>query len=168
MPRRCSTAGVGKETRLKLKSRKDLWSGLLFVVAGVAFATGATNYRFGESARPGPGYFPFGLGILLAGLGLIVLLRAFTVDAPDGGRVGKIAWRPLLVVVGAILVFALTLTHLGMAIALPLLVICISYAGDEFHWKGVLNNSAVLTIGSWLIFIEGLGLIIPMWPAFMD
>ena len=152
---------------MKLKSQKDLWSGLLFVVAGVAFAVGATNYRLGVSARPGPGYFPLGLGILLAGLGLIVLLRAYTVDAPEGGRVGAIAWKPLVVVVGSILVFALTLTHLGMAIALPLLVICISFAGDEFHWKGVLVNSLVLTVGSWLIFIEGLGLIIPMWPAFV-
>lgn len=153
---------------MKLKSQKDLWSGLLFVVAGVAFAIGATSYRLGQSARPGPGYFPLGLGVLLAGLGLIVLLRAYTVDAPDRGRIGAIAWRPLLVVVGSILLFAVTLTHLGMAIALPLLVICISFAGDEFHWKGVLVNSSVLTIGSWLIFIEGLGLIIPMWPAFLE
>ena len=159
---------------MKVKSQKDLWSGLMFVVAGVAFAVGATNYRLGVSARPGPGYYPLGLGILLAGLGLIVLLRAFTADARAGakaseaGKVGAIAWKPLLVVVGSILLFALTLTHLGMAIALPLLVICISFAGDEFHWKGVLVNSAVLTVGSWLIFIEGLGLIIPMWPAFVQ
>ena len=148
--------------------------GALFVGAGAFFAVQSLLLDIGTAFRMGPGYFPLGLGILLAGLGLIVLLRAFTADARAGakaseaGKVGAIAWKPLLVVVGSILLFALTLTHLGMAIALPLLVICISFAGDEFHWKGVLVNRAVLTVGSWLIFIEGLGLIIPMWPAFVQ
>ena len=52
-----------------IKSRRDFWSGLMFLVTGAAFAWGATIYSFGNSARPGPGYFPFGLGILLAILG---------------------------------------------------------------------------------------------------
>jgi len=50
-------------------AQKDFWAGLMFIVAGIAFAWGATNYSFGQSARPGPGYFPFGLGLLLAVLG---------------------------------------------------------------------------------------------------
>mgnify|MGYP000299459548 CR=1 FL=1 len=53
---------------MKIKSQKDFWSGLMFVVVGIAFSWGATSYSFGSSARPGPGYFPFGLGILLAAL----------------------------------------------------------------------------------------------------
>ena len=40
---------------MKIKSQKDFWSGLMFVVVGLAFAWGATNYNFGTSARPGPG-----------------------------------------------------------------------------------------------------------------
>ena len=50
---------------MKIKSQKDCWSGLMFVVVGIGFAWGATSYSFGASARPGPGYFPFGLGILI-------------------------------------------------------------------------------------------------------
>jgi hypothetical protein len=40
-----------------------------------------------------------------------------------------------------------------------------SLAGDEFHWKDVLINSIVLTAGSWVIFILGLKLTIPVWPT---
>ena len=76
---------------MKVKSQKDLWSGLLFVTAGIVFAVGATGYSLGHSARPGPGYFPLGLGILLALLGLVVLAKALTVDVPDGGRIATIA-----------------------------------------------------------------------------
>jgi hypothetical protein len=55
-----------EEITVKIKSQRDFWSGLMFIGVGLAFAWGATNYSFGSSARPGPGYFPFGLGILMA------------------------------------------------------------------------------------------------------
>ena len=51
--------------------------------------------------------------------------------------------------------------------ALPILVLIASLAGDEFHWRDVLINSIVLTIGSWGIFILGLKLVIPLWPRFV-
>jgi hypothetical protein len=61
----------------------------------------------------------------------------------------------------------LTLEPLGMALSVPLLIVLTSLAGDEFHWKGVLVNAVVLTVFSWLIFIVGLKLTIPLWPAFL-
>ena len=65
---------------MKIKSQQDFWSGLIFVVVGVAFAWGSTNYSFGNSARPGAAYFPFGLGVLLALLGAMVLFKALTIE----------------------------------------------------------------------------------------
>ena len=29
-------------------------------------------------------------------------------------------------------------------------------------------NALVLTVGCWLVFIKGLGLIIPLWPVFLS
>ncbi len=152
---------------MKLKSQKDFWSGLMFIVAGVAFAWGATAYNFGSAARPGPGYFPFGLGILLAILGAIVLLKSLTVDTPDGDPVEKFAWRPIIVITLSLVIFGFTLPKLGMFITLPLLVAIASFAGDEFHPVEVAINAAVLTVGSWAIFIKGLGLTIPLWPTIL-
>ena len=40
---------------MKIKSEVDFWSGVVFIVVGLAFAIGATEYRFGTSARPGSG-----------------------------------------------------------------------------------------------------------------
>jgi drug/metabolite transporter (DMT)-like permease len=151
---------------VKIKSQKDFWSGLMFVVAGLGFAAGATNYSFGSSARPGPGYFPFGLGILLAILGALVLFKALTLEVEGGDKIGKWAWKPLIMVTATVAIFGWTLPHVGMVIALPILVIVAALAGDEFHWKDALINSVVLTVGSWLIFIYGLNLVIPLWPSF--
>jgi hypothetical protein len=152
---------------VQIKSQKDFWSGVMFILAGVGFAWGATNYNFGSAARPGPGYFPFGLGVLLAILGAAIALKALTVPTKDGDRIGSFAWRPLGLIVAAVVVFGLVLPKLGMILSLPLLVLIASYAGDEFHIGEVAINSVVLTVFSWVIFIWGLNLTIPLWPSFI-
>jgi hypothetical protein len=48
-----------------------------------------------------------------------------------------------------------------------LLVVAASFAGDEFKLKEALINAVVLTVGSWLVFIKGLNLVIPLWPTFL-
>ena len=152
---------------MKIKSQRDFWSGLMFVTVGLAFAWGATNYNFGASARPGPGYFPFGLGVLLAVLGAVVLFKALTIETAGGDPVGAFAWKPLGFIVGTVALFGWALPHLGMFIALPILVVVAALAGDEFHWGEALLNAAILTAGSWVIFIWGLNLTIPLKPWFM-
>ena len=152
---------------MKIKSQKDFWSGLMFVVIGVGFALGAMNYSFGSSARPGPGYFPFGLGILQALLGAFLLFESLVVETEDGEPIGAWAWKPLITITLSVAVFGYALPKLGMAASLPLLIIICSLAGDEFHWRDVLINCIVLTLGSWFIFIYGLKLVIPLWPVFI-
>ena len=152
---------------MKIKSQRDFWSGLMFIAVGVGFAWGATNYSFGSSARPGPGYFPFGLGILQALLGAFLLFESLVVETEDGEPIGPWALKPLFIIMGAVAVFGFLLPRLGMALALPILIVTTSLAGDEFHWKDVVINSIVLTFGSWVIFIWGLKLVIPLWPKFI-
>jgi hypothetical protein len=152
---------------MKIKSQKDFWSGLMFIAIGIAFAWGATSYNFGSSARPGPAYFPFGLAVLMSLLGALLLFESLTIETDDGDPIGHWAWRPLGIIVGAVAVFGWALPHLGMVIALPLLVIGSAMASDEFHWKDAVINAIVLTIGCWMIFIWGLKLTIPLWPKFI-
>jgi Tripartite tricarboxylate transporter TctB family len=152
---------------LKVKSEKDFWSGLMFIAVGVAFAWGATAYNFGSSARPGPAYFPFGLGVILALLGALITFKALTFEVDGGDKIGAWAWKPLVMITAAVAIFGLTLPKLGMVIALPILVAMAALAGDEFHWKDALINSVILTVGSWFIFSWGLGLTIPLWPSFI-
>jgi hypothetical protein len=152
---------------LKIKSEKDFWSGLMFIAIGVGFAWGASNYSFGSAARPGPAYFPFGLGVILAVLGLFVLFKGLTLDVPGGDKIGGWPFKPWLIILGAVVIFGLALPRLGMIITLPLLIAISSFASGEFRWKEVLINVVVLTLGCWLVFIKGLGLTIPVWPSFL-
>jgi hypothetical protein len=160
-------ATCGGDKGLKIKSEKDFWSGLMFIAIGLGFAWGATNYSFGSAARPGPAYFPFGLGMILAGLGLIVLFKALTLDVEGGDKIGGWPWKPWIIILAAVVLFGLLLPRLGMLITLPLLIGISSLASGEFHWKEVLINIIVLTVGCWAVFIKGLSLTIPLLPTFL-
>jgi hypothetical protein len=152
---------------MNIKSQKDFWSGLMFLLMGAGFAIGATNYSMGTSARPGAGYFPLGLGVLTAVLGAIILFKSLTIETEGGEPIGHIAWRPLIVIVLTINVFGLLLPRLGMIVSIPILIVMTSLASEEFRWRGVLISAVVLTGFSWLIFIAGLKLTIPLWPKFI-
>lgn len=160
---------------MKIRSHRDFFSGLMFVCVGAAFAIGATNYSIGSGARMGPGYFPLMLGVLLGILGLGVILGALTVDTVDGEPIGRIAWKPLLLIIGANLVFGLMLGGLpsigvpamGLIVAIYALVVVASLAGSSFRMKSALILATILAIGSYLVFILGLSLQFQVWPSFI-
>lgn len=160
---------------MQIKSRKDFVSGLMFIAVGAAFAIGATNYTVGNAARMGPGYFPLLLGSLLAIGGCIVLLGSFTAQRADGGLIGKIAWKPLLLIVGANLVFGvllggvqtLDIPAMGLIAAIFAVVIISSMAGDRFVFRGALILACILAVGSYLTFVVGLSLQFQVWPSFI-
>lgn len=160
---------------MKIKSQKDFWSGLMFMVAGIAFAWGATNYSIGEGARMGPGYFPLMLGILLAGIGLFVTFQALVVETEDGEKIGKAAWKPLFFIIASNLIFGVLLAGLpglkipalGLVIAIVALTFVAALAGEEFKAKEVAVLAAVLAVGSYLAFVVLLKLQFPVWPSFV-
>lgn len=152
---------------MKVKSQRDFAAGLMFLVVGAGFAIGATQYAFGSSAKPGPGYFPLMLGVLLALLGALVTFKALSIESDGGDPIGAIAWKPLLMILGSVVLFGLLLPRLGLLITLPLLIVGAGLGGDEFRWRDALLSSAVLTLLAWVVFIKGLSLTLPLWPTFL-
>ncbi|MEY4755327.1 MAG: hypothetical protein RJA34_225 [Pseudomonadota bacterium] len=160
---------------MQIKSQKDFYSGLMFLAVGVAFAWGASSYSIGTGARMGPGYFPLILGILLAILGVVIAFKALTVDTPDGQKIGALAWKPLVYVIGANLLFGVMLGGLpsvgipamGMIAGIYALTLVASLAGSEFKLREVLILATILSIGSYLAFVVLLKLQFPVWPAFI-
>jgi Tripartite tricarboxylate transporter TctB family len=160
---------------VKIKSQQDFFSGLMFMGVGLAFAWGATTYQIGDGARMGPGYFPLLLGILLAGLGAFIIFESLVVETEDGEPVGKWAWKPLVCVIGANLLFGVLLGGLprvnlpamGMVIAIYGLTLVAALAGETFKLKEVLILATILAIGSYLAFIVLLQLQFQVWPSFI-
>jgi hypothetical protein len=151
---------------MKIKSLRDFLSGLMFMVMGVVFAIGATNYTMGSSAEPGAGYFPLILSVLLTVLGAIVLFKSLTIETEGGDPIGTVAWRPLIAIVGAVALFGVAIKPLGLLLSVPMLVLITSLGADRFKWQGVVIGAVVLTFLSWGGFVLGMKLAIPLWPSF--
>ncbi len=161
---------------MNIKSQRDFFSGLMFMVVGVAFAWGATTYNIGTGARMGPGYFPLALGILLALLGGLIAFKALVVETVDGHKVGAFAWRPLIFIILANLVFgamigglpSIGLRPMGLIVGIYALTFIASLAGDMFKPKEVAVLATVLAIVSYGAFIKLLNLQFPVWPAYFS
>lgn len=160
---------------MNIKSQKDFYAGVLFSAFGVAFAWGATSYNVGSAARMGPGYFPLIVGVLIALLGSLIMLNALRSGPADGDPIGRIAWRPLLFIIGANLVFGVLLAGLpslgipamGLIVAIYALTFVASLAGDQFNARGVFILATVLAVGSYVAFELALKLNFPIWPTFI-
>lgn len=160
---------------MNIKSQKDFFSGLMFTAVGVGFAWGAVGYNVGTGARMGPGYFPLMLGIVLAILGGLIMFKALVVETEDGDKIGKWAWKPLVFIISANLLFGIMigglpsigLPPMGLVAGIFALTIVASLAGDTFKLKEVLVLSAVLALGSYLAFVMLLKLQFPVWPTFI-
>lgn len=161
---------------MAIASQKDFVSGLMFMAVGGAFAWGAVAYEIGEAARMGPGYFPFVLGLILLGLGALVTLNAFKSGMPGGDKIGVIAWRPLVFILGANLIFgallvgvpALGLPAFGLIVAVYALVITAGYARAGAKLKESLILATILAVGSYFAFVKMLSLQFPVWPWFLN
>jgi Tripartite tricarboxylate transporter TctB family len=160
---------------VNIKSQKDFFAGLMFIIIGAAFAIGAYSYNMGDGAKMGPGYFPRLLGALLAILGSVVLFKSLTVATTDGDHVGSFAWRPLLCIIGANLVFGLCIgglpsikfPALGMMVGIYALTFVASIAAEQYKPVEVFFLATVLAIISYLAFIVLLKLQFPVWPSFL-
>jgi hypothetical protein len=151
---------------MQLRNPKDFWAGVLFASIGAAFAiiVEVYDYPIGSARRMGPGYFPLVIAGLLTLLGVIILAKSFLTD---GGQVSKFAWRPIIWVLGAVVVFGVTVKTIGFALAIILVVLISSFGGHEFKFKEQLIAAVVLAIGSVLVFVIGLKLPFPIWPSFL-
>ncbi len=159
---------------MQIKSQKDFFSGLMFMIVGGAFAWGATKYSLGTGARMGPGYFPMLLGIMLAGIGAIVTFKALVVETVGGERIGKWAWTPLFYILGANIVFGICLgglpkiglKPLGLIVGIYAVTFVASMAEAGWKVKNTTILATVLAVLSYLAFIKLLNLQFPVWPAY--
>jgi len=145
---------------MKSKDMQDLVGGLAVTALGIFAAIYAQRYEFGDLNRMGPGYFPVALGVVLAVLGLLIAIPAFF----RNGEKIHVEWKTFLLVLGSIVVFALTLKVVGLILATALAVIVSSLADRETRWKGRIILAFGVAAVTYMVFGFGLGMVLPAWP----
>ena len=153
---------------LRILTRKNVLAGLMFIGVAALGLWLSRNYPIGTALRMGTGYVPRLLCWLLMGLGAIVLvqgLREARSGGPSAGGALARLW-PIVVVTTSLVVFGLSLERLGLVVAILLLIAIGSLAARGIKPWEVLLAALGLIVLSWAIFIQGLGLTIPVWPDF--
>lgn len=146
---------------MRHRDQQDLIGGALLFALGVFVALYSQRYDFGTPSRMGPGYFPHILGWLLAGLGVLVALPAWF---RRRSAALDIQWKNAAFVIGAIVLFALTLKPLGIVLATFASAFVATLAEDEITWPGRVAVSAGVALVTVAIFIWGLSMVLPLWP----
>jgi hypothetical protein len=149
-----------------IRQKKDFWSGVMFVALGALFIVWSREYQFGTAQRMGPGFFPTILGVLMALLGVLVAVPSISKKSPIV-EIDRIGWRGLIIVLAAVLLYALLLLRLGFVVSLIVLIVLSAVASEEFRWKETIISVVVLGITSYLVFVKGLELQFPVWPVFL-
>ena len=96
---------------------------------------GARDYPMGSAVRMGPGYFPLVLGVLLALLGLAACIRGLGIK---GEQFESVRFRPLLLILGSVGVFATAIEHAGIIASTILTVVGAAAASPESRPREVI------------------------------
>ena len=147
--------------KIRVRQSKDFYAGLMFLFFGVLFLLVARHYPMGTAKQMGPGYFPALLGGFLALIGAAISVGGLR----SGGEMIK-SWplRPLLLVSGAVLAFAVLVRPLGLVLAVLILVVTSSLSGSEFRFREVIGLCIVLSALAVIVFVYGFRLPWTVWP----
>lgn len=149
------------------RNPKDVWAGVMFLLIGIGAIVVARRYQFGGPASMGPGFFPTVLGGVLALLGLFTALRGLRF-AHTREELPSFHFRPLFVVLGSVMLFGLLLQPLGVVLCSVLLVVLSRFAAPDFRLREAMVSALVLTVFTTMVFVWGLKMPVPLWPAFVS
>ena len=142
-----------------IRGSKDFYAGLLYIFFGASAFVIARDYNMGTAFRMGPAYFPTVLSVLLIVIGIASIIRAFIIP---GTPVGRMALSGLLWVTASVVLFGFLVSGVGLAVALPLLVVPSASASAKFRWRPTIIMAVGITIFCVLVFLKGLGIPLPV------
>ncbi len=129
--------------------------GAFFILVGAVFAWQSLEVELGSWLRIGPGGMPLALSLLLVLLGVIILLAALR---EVGEPVGAIAWRGIVFITLAPIIFGFTVRGLGFVGAVFITALFASFASLRMTPLRAVLLSIALAVFSTAVFSYGLGL----------
>lgn len=132
----------------------------LIALGGLALAL-ASPLSVGTAAAMGPGYVPRGLAMLIMVYGAVLGVRAMFSGRQE---LPAVELRPLLLIFGAVALFAILLPLIGLALTSFALVLCAGFAAYDVRLRENVIAAVTLAAFGVVLFVVALGLPIPVWP----
>ena len=151
-PRR-SLVGIFKQ--------QDTIGGLVVFAVGVFAFWQSANLPIGTLGGMGAGMLPRSLAVLLGLLGLLLTLSAVLKHGP---ALERLSIRGPVLILGAVVVFGLSVRPLGLAVAGPLAIMIGAFASEDVLWIEAVVFGLLITAFCAGLFKFALGLPIPLAP----
>jgi putative tricarboxylic transport membrane protein len=140
----------------------DLVIAIALFAAGLLFVWQSAVLPFGEVGLPGPGFFPFVLGIVLGLFALAIVVRA--IRQRDEGAAVSLGHRDIAVVSAALVCAGFAFERLGAYVTLGVFTAALLWlVARTSFWRGVLGASLGM-VAVWAFFKVLLGVQLPAGP----
>ena len=127
--------------------KKDVLSGLFLLLFGIFFTVESFKFGLGEWGRPGPGYFPFGAGLLFGIISLSVFVRTLrkTSSSETPNELSdRLYWQNIVLVVVGLLAYAFLLKKIGFALCtFGLVVFCLRGVARQGWFNSIMTGLVV-------------------------
>ncbi len=134
----------------------QIGSAVFLLAVGALFSFEARTLKIGRIVQPGPGFFPFWLGLALMLLSLMLLLqcmRGKIIVETDGTPLWKgLQWPKVIFLLGVLLLYALFLESLGYLLATFLLMFFLFRGIETQKWSVVIAGSVVTSLFTYILF----------------
>jgi hypothetical protein len=134
----------------------------VLAIVGTGFASQALTLTFGDLGLPGPGFFPFVLGVLMVALAAAIFVM--TLREPTGPSRVALGHFSVLVTASAMVVTAALFERLGALISLGgfSAVMLVFVAGVRIAPAVLASGLGMLAV--WYVFKVLLGVQLPLGP----
>ena len=160
-----STTEPGRAaTPILRKRRVDQISGLVWIGIGMLVVHLSRGLSYTDDYGPSAGFFPFWLGLLIALLGAILLVKVTWVDRTEENLsfFSKHAVFQMCLIVAGILGFVFLIERAGFFLAAGLLFLFLLVAVERRGWRFSLLVSMTAGLLFWAIFGVALKQQLPM------
>jgi hypothetical protein len=133
---------------------EDVACGIGLILFGLFALWVSRDYDVGTGSNMGPGYFPRALSTIIIGLGALIALANLRTPLEDFSLDDVLRMRPLVTITAAYLVYAYSLTSIGLLPATLLLIVISGLAvprRSAMEWLVVVVLLELLTFALWYV-----------------
>jgi hypothetical protein len=139
---------------------KELAFGLVLTVLALVAFGATSSLTIGSAADMGPGFVPRALAWIILGFGVTFLVTGL-LKVPE--PLPALAWRPLVMILASIALFAVLFSTLGLIAACVGTVVVAGAATTPVRWLQLVVFGIAMAAFSALLFVKGLGLPFKLW-----
>ncbi len=136
--------------------KADQWSGLALILLAAGMIWAALGLPYGDIHKPGPGFFPLWLGVILGGMSIGFFVQA-TLTTRSAQTLRNILeedvhWGKVLLVLVSLILYAFLMDYIGFLLVTLLLMVVLLRFIEPQPWTVVIGWALVGSVGSYLIF----------------